>query len=131
MQPEAKIDIEKLGSEYLMCVQSLSEELACATAAIARNDIESLEKHIESQQKLCAQFLSLDRFHHPRENSAAWSRVRGALRTLIQNNQVYSKLLATSSRSHQVLLTLCNAYTDSSSHTADRNPIARTLSCEV
>jgi hypothetical protein len=132
MQEEAKIYIEKLGSEYLTSVQLLSEEFACATAAIARNDLEALEKHIKFQQDLCARLLALDRLHEPPSaNSAVWSSVQVALRTLIRNKQIYSKLLVTSSLSHQVLLTLCNAYNDSSSHAAERSPIARSLSCEI
>jgi hypothetical protein len=132
MQFEATIDEEKLGSEYLITVQSLGEELASATAAIARNDIEALESHIASQQKLCDQLLSLNKLGHPlRVDSAAWSSVAGALQTLLRNNQVYSKLLATSGRAHQLLLTLCRAYKDSSKHVAEQDSNTQALSCEV
>jgi hypothetical protein len=129
MRPEATIDRQKLASEYLITVQSLSEELARATAAIARNDVDALEKHIETQQRLCAQLLSLVSHHPVREGLAGWHPVPGVLRTLVRNNQVYSTLLETSGRSHRVLLTLCKSYKDSSNHAADRD--ARKLSCEV
>lgn len=132
MREEAEIYIEKLGSEYLTSVQLLSEEFACATAAIARNDLEALEKHIEFQQNLCARLLSLDRLNEPLSaNSAVWSSVQEALRTLIRNKQIYSKLLVASGRSHQVLLTLCKAYNGSLSNPDESNPVARSLSCEV
>jgi hypothetical protein len=132
MQQEATIDIEKLASEYLLCVQSLSEELACATVAIAHNDVKALERHVESQQRLCAQLLALD--GSPRllsANSTTWPVIRAAWRALIRNKQIYSKLLAISGHSHQVLLKLCKAYGDSPSHAAEQNPIARSLSCEA
>jgi hypothetical protein len=131
MQPKATIDIEKLGTDSLTLVQSLSEELAGATAAIARNDLEALKKHVESQQKLCAQLLSLGKSHHPLRANSASSSVKDALRTLIQNNRVFSVLLATSGRSHQIILTLCKAYQDSSCGVSGRTQSARTLSCEV
>ena len=121
MQQEATIDLEKLASEYLLCVQSLSEELACATDAIAHNDIKALERHIESQQKLCAQLLALDRFPQLLSaNSTTWPAIRATWRTLIRNKQIYSKLLAISGHSHQVLLTLCKAYRDTPSHAAEQ-----------
>jgi hypothetical protein len=132
MQLKATIDKEKFGSEYLIVVQSLSEELVGATAAIARNDVGALEKHIESQQKLCAQLLSLEELRQLLQtNSAAWTSVICALRTLVQNNRVYETLLTTSGRSHRVLLALCKSYKDSSSHAADRDQIAGKLSCEI
>jgi hypothetical protein len=132
MQSKTTIVEEKLGSEYLTSIRSLGEELAYATAAIARNDIEALEKHIASQQELCNQLLSLDKFiDYLRETPAAWSSVKEALRTLMRNNQVYSRLLTHSGRSHQVLLTLCKAYKGSWKQVAEQDPSTRTLSCEV
>jgi hypothetical protein len=131
MQSKATIVQRKFGSEYLTSIRSLSDELACATAAIARNDIEALENHIASQQELCDQLLSLDKFrHYLRETPTAWSSLREALRTLIRNNQVYSKLLTHSGRSHQVLLTLCKTYKGSWKQVAGQDPNTRTLSCE-
>ena len=132
MQLKATIDKEKLGSEYLIVVQSLSEELACATVAIARNDIEALDKHIAAQQTICAQLLSLATSRQQLQaNPVAWSSVTCVLRTLIHNNMVYSALLAASGRSHQVVLALCRVYKESSAHAADQDQITRTLSCEV
>lgn len=124
-------DIEKLGVEYLTLIQLLSEELACATAAIARNDLEALKKHVESQQILCAQLLALDNSRHRLQASPALSSVQNALRTLKQNNRIYSALLAASGRSHQVILALCKAYQVSSHHVSEQVRSACTLSCEV
>jgi hypothetical protein len=132
MQPEETIEIGSIGSEYLKSIQSLSEELACAADAIARNDVKALEKHIEVQQTLCAHLLSLDRFRQLlHADHATWNTISDALRTLNRNNQIYSKLLAASGQSHRVLLTLCKTYVDSSSHVAERTPVVRALSCEV
>jgi Mg2+ and Co2+ transporter CorA len=131
MQPKATIDIEKLGTEYLTLVELLSDELARATAAIARNDLEALKKHIESQQNVCAQLLALVNSRPYLRANSPLSSVKDMLRTLIQNNRVYSALLATSGRSHQVILTLCKAYQESSCHGSERTQSARTLSCEV
>lgn len=132
MQPETKFDLEEIASKYLASVQSLTEEISGATAAIARNDIESLVKHIESQQKFCAQLLTLDSYRsHLSSNPLAWCPILSALRTLVQRNQVFSALLAYSGRSHRILLTLCNAYNDSASHPTDRSQSPSTLSCEV
>jgi hypothetical protein len=132
MQLKATIDEEKLSSEYLITVRSLSKELASATAAIARNDIEALESHIASQQKLCDQLLSLNKPGHPlRVDSVAWPSLADALQTLFRNNQIYSKLLTASGRANQVLLTLCRAYKDSSKHVAEQDSNTQVLSCEV
>jgi hypothetical protein len=131
MQPETKLDIEKLGSELLTCVQSLSDEIVRATSAIARNDLDALLKHIEFQQRLCTQLLAFDSSRHHLRASTAWGSIQNALRTLARNNSVYAALLVFSGRSHQILLTLCRAYGESSSQAADRRQTAPTLSCEV
>jgi hypothetical protein len=132
MQPEKKLDVEKLASEYLTSVQSLSEEIAGAVSAIARNDLEALKKHIGSQQRLSSRLLELDSSrHYLSANPAVWAPIASALQTLIRNNRVYSALLVFSGCSHRILLTLCKAYNDSSSQAADRSQAAPTLSCEV
>ncbi len=132
MQPEATIETGRSGPEYLTSIQSLSEELAYATAAIARDDIEGLEKHIDAQQSLCAQLHTLLKSaKKPPASQAARTSLNRALLSLARNNQVYSKLLVASGRSHGALLTLCKAYNDNSSHAAEQVSIARSLSCEV
>lgn len=125
-------DIGKLASEYLLAVQLLSEELAWATVAIAENDLWALEKHIAAQQTLCAQLLCFGKTQrHLFTNASTQSAVTAAWQQLLRNKQIYAKLLATSGRAHQVLLTLCKTYEGSSSHAADQALIARSLSCEV
>ena len=129
---KTKIGEDNFGLLYLASIQSLSEELAHATAAIARNDIAALEGHIAAQQNLCAQLLTLNRTYGPlRQDCTAWSAVAAALQTLKQHNRVYATLLAMSARSHRALLALCRAYKNASSHSADQDPTLRKLSCEV
>jgi hypothetical protein len=132
MQPETKLDLKKIVSEYLATVQSLSEEICGATAAIARNDLKALVGHIESQQKLSAQLLALDAYHpHLRSDPVVWFPILSALRKLAQHNRVYSALLAYSGRSQRILLTLCNAYNESCSHASGQSQDTPKLSCEV
>lgn len=132
MESEAPIDIGKLASEYLSCIQSLSEELACATVAIAENNLPALEAHIAAQQTLCAQILVFDKMQSQlMAYTSTQSAVTAAWQHLLRNKQVYAKLVAASGRAHHVLLTLCRTYDDSSSHAADQALSARSLSCEV
>ena len=132
MQPETNLDVEKLASEYLTSVQSLSAEIAGATSAIARNDLTALVKHVESQQRLCNRLLALELSrHHLRADPAVWISITNAMRTLASNNKIYSVLLVFSGRSHQAMLTLCRAYNDSSNQVAGQNQLSRALSCEV
>jgi len=131
MRPKATIEIEKLGTEYLILVRSLSEELACAIAAISRNDLEALKKHVESQEALCAQLLAISKSRPLQANSAALSTAQNVFHALIQTNRAYAALLETSGRSHQVLLMLCKTYKDSSCHASERAQRACSLSCEV
>jgi DNA-binding GntR family transcriptional regulator len=126
---QTKVDKKEFGLLYLATIQSLSEELAHATAAIARNDLAALERHIAAQQGLCAQLFMLQRTFHPlMRDCSTWPTIAAALRTLKQRNRVFSTLLAMSGRSHRVLLALCNAF---SSRSADRDLTVRKLSCEV
>jgi hypothetical protein len=126
-----RVDRDKLGSQYLATIQSLSGELAGATAAIGRNDISALERHVEAQQDLCAQILGMLKLHPSLpEECCGLPPIISALRELRQNNRVYSALLTMSGRSHRVLMALCNSYRGSC-NSVDHTPTSRKLSCEA
>lgn len=123
---------EPLGSQLLDSVQLLCGAFAGATAAIARNDVSDLEKHIETQETACATLLSLEQdFSLLMKDPRTRHELARVFQNLAREKRSYSRLLSTSAAFHKVMLALCGSYKDAASHNFDPRQNSRGLSCEV
>ena len=132
MQPASRLELGSIAENYLEAVESLSREIAAATAAIARNARQALARHVETQQECCLRLCALDG-HRARLRAEApdWPVIETALRTLAERTRVFAALLAYSGRSQRILLSLCHLYRQALGLPALSASGAAPLSCEV
>lgn len=135
--PELQIlNAEQLCSCYLEAVQRLTVELASAMAAVARNNIGSLENHVQNQLALCARIQDLEHYFRkspPGDKPAAAFRqeLDAAIQDLKQAKRAYAMVIAKSSRSQKMFLALYAARRESQPGALEPCETRGTLSCEI
>ena len=120
---------------YLASVRDLSVEFQHAIAAIASNDLKTLEAGISNQERL-AEVLRQNlpggtRLPDSDVQSAATRMDAAELGELANLTRLYSALLQRSMRSVRLRMALCRTYRQMLPNVSDEVIAATTLSCEV
>ena len=119
---------------YLADVRDLCVEFQRAIAALASNDLQTLEAGIAAQEQLAGQLQNWFRGIPPprSDNEEAAIRINtGEFRELVNLTRVYSALLQRSMRSVRLRMALCRTYQQIIPNASNEFTAATTLSCEV
>ena len=119
---------------YLADMRGLCVEFQRAIAALACNDLQTLEAGIAAQEQLAEQFQNWFRGIPPPRSDHEEATIRintGEFRKLVNLTRVYSALLQRSMRSVRLRMALCRTYQQIIPNATNEFTAATTLSCEV
>ncbi len=119
---------------YLADIRDLCVEFQRAIAALASNDLQTLEAGIAAQEQLAGQLQNWFRGIPPRRSHHAEAPISinpGEFRELVNLTRVYSALLQRSMRSVRLRMALCRTYQQIIPNASNEFTTATTLSCEV
>lgn len=124
-------------AEYIAGADTLCKELSASIEALASNDIDAFESHLEAQQALCRQLTSLSSIPEFAPNGADDTKVSALKAELRQHqqelarlNRQYASLLKRSEHTVSLLSLLFRSYTEGYGETASGSS-SGSLSCEV
>jgi hypothetical protein len=128
--------------EYLQLMRSLARELERAMTAIAQNSFTQLEESVSSQQAMSARLAELASGLHVAQPTASATslidpeddlmlQIRVASAALQSLNQRYAALIAHSSRSVAMMVSLFNSFQGNLQEAPRARPKLQTWSCQV
>lgn len=124
-------------TQYVAGVDKLCKELSAGIAALASNDIDAFESHLQTQQALCRQLTILSNtpeFAPGGADDTNASALRAELRQhqqeLARLNRQYASLLKRSEQTVSLLSLLFRSYNEGYGKTASGSS-SGSLSCEV